>query len=35
MLTYADFKKRNIDLSSVGLSQSDSEITYYCTPKGA
>ena len=35
MLTYADFKKRNIDLSSVGFSKSDNEVTYYCTPKGA
>ena len=35
MLTYANFKKRNIDLSSLGFAQSDSEVIYYCTPKGA
>lgn len=35
MNAYEKFKNLNIDLSSVGLGQNDTEVTYYCTPKGA
>ena len=33
--TYQLFKKLNINHSAIGLEQSDSDVTYYCTPKGA
>ena len=35
MNTYHKFKQLNIDFSSIGLEQSDADVTYYCTPKGA
>ncbi len=35
MITYFDFKKRNLDLSALGFSISDTPEVYYCTPKGA
>lgn len=35
MNTYAKFKELNMNLSALGLRQEDTEVTYYCTPKGA
>ena len=35
MTTYQKFKKLSIRHSAIGLGQSDSDVTYYCTPKGA
>ena len=35
MSLYEDFKSLPIDHSCIGLSQSDSDVTYYCTPKEA
>lgn len=35
MTTYQKFKALPIDHSVIGLEQSDSDVTYYCTPKDA
>ena len=35
MITYQKFKKLNIDHSAIGLEQSDTDATYYCTPRDA
>ena len=35
MNLYQKLKKQNINLSAIGLKQSDDNITYFCTPKGA
>ena len=35
MTTYQKFKKMNINHSAIGLEQSDTDATYYCTPKDA
>jgi len=35
MITYAKFKKLNIDTSSVGWEQTEREAAYFCTPRGA
>lgn len=35
MTTYQKFKQLNIDHSVIGLEQSDTDITYYCTPRNA
>lgn len=35
MITYAKFKKLNIDTSSIGWEASNNEVVYFCTPKGA
>ena len=35
MTTYQNFKELNINHSAIGLEQSDSDITYYCTPRNA
>ena len=35
MTTYQKFKELNINHSAIGLEQSDSDVTYYCTPKAA
>lgn len=35
MKTYDRFKELNIDHSTIGLEQSDTQVTYYCTPKDA
>ena len=35
MITYQKFKKLNIDHSAIGLEQSDTDVTYYCTPRDA
>ena len=35
MTTYQKFKKLNIRHSAIGLEQSDTDVTYYCTPKDA
>lgn len=35
MTTYQKFKALPIDHSAIGLEQSDSDVTYYCTPKDA
>ena len=35
MTTYQKFKKLNIRHSAIGLEQSDTDVTYYCTPRDA
>ena len=35
MTTYQKFKKLNIRHAAIGLEQSDTDVTYYCTPKDA
>ena len=35
MTTYQKFKKLNINHSAIGLEQSGTDVTYYCTPKDA
>ena len=35
MTLYQKFKELKINLSAIGLEQSDSPVTYFCTPKGA
>lgn len=35
MTTYQKFKNLNIIHSAIGLEQSDTDVTYYCTPKDA
>ena len=35
MTTYHKFRKLNIDHSAIGLEQSDTDVTYYCTPRNA
>jgi len=35
MTTYQKFKKLDIRHSTIGLEQSDTDVTYYCTPKDA
>ena len=35
MNTYQKFKKLNIRHSAIGLEQSDTDVTYYCTPRDA
>lgn len=35
MTVYQKFKKLNIDHSAIGLEQSDTDVTYYCTPRDA
>lgn len=35
MTTYQKFKKLNINHSVIGLEQSDTDVTYYCTPRKA
>ena len=35
MTLYQKFKKLKINFSAIGLEQSDSHVTYFCTPKGA
>ena len=35
MTTYQKFKSLPIDHSAIGLEQSDTDVTYYCTPKDA
>ena len=35
MTLYQRLKKQNINFSAIGLEQSDDNITYFCTPKGA
>ena len=35
MTTYLKFKKLNIKHSAIGLEQSDTDVTHYCTPRDA
>jgi len=35
MTTYQKFKEMNISHSAIGLEQSDTHVTYYCTPRDA
>ncbi len=35
MITYAQFKKMNIDLAPLGFQQNGDFVLYYCTPKNA
>lgn len=35
MTTYQKFKALPVDHSAIGLEQSDTDVTYYCTPKDA
>ena len=35
MTTYQKFKELNIRHSAIGLEQSDTDVTYYCTPRDA
>ena len=35
MTTYQKFKKLNIRRSAIGLEQSDTDVTYYCTPRSS
>ena len=35
MITYAQFKKTNIDLAPLGFEQNENFVPYYCTPKNA
>ena len=35
MTLYQKFRNLNIDHSAIGLDQSDTDVTYYCTPRNA
>ena len=35
MITIEELRKLDIDLGAVGLEQSDTHVTYFCTPKDA